>query len=139
MEYSSVEYDQFSSQFNSPTITPTTQTTPTTPQTIPQPTQSTTKTQPTTIPKNKKNVFVAFLNDNKGTLIMAAMGLSIGFAFKDFIKECAEYIIGIFIYLFNKVKKTGKPVFNVNIFKVFNSFLSLLLIIIFDYYIYKML
>lgn len=103
--------------------------------TIPTPT-------PTPIAPVKKQVkkpsgivtIKSFLNENKGTLLMAAMGLSIGFAFKDFVKEFIESIINSIVYVVTK-KSMGSLHFNA--FKVFNSFISLLLIIIIDYYIYK--
>ena len=85
----------------------------------------------------KPNAIKTFLNDNKGTLLMAAMGLSIGFAFKDFVKEFIDTVINSIVYISTKKSIGGSLHFNA--FKLFNSFISLILVIIIDYYIYKLI
>lgn len=85
----------------------------------------------------KPNAIKSFLNENKGTLLMAAMGLSIGFAFKDFVKEFIESIINSIVYVVTKKSMGGTLHFNA--FKLFNSFISLILVITMDYYIYKLI
>jgi len=123
---------QFDPAQSSPQQISSSQTTLQSPQ--PTPTTSSLSTKPVS---SKVNSIKSFLNDNKGTLIMAAMGLSIGYALKDFCKEFIETIINSIVYLVTR--KTIGGTLHLNIFKVFNSFISLIMIVALDYYIYRLL
>lgn len=96
------------------------------------------KVQPTGVTHASKpqNKFVTFLNTGSATLLMTSMGFSIGFTFRDFIKEFIESVVNTIIYFVSK-KNMGLNDFNM--FNLIKSFIVLILIVIINYYVYKII